>query len=141
MQTPDPSPAPLRRPGVVTSLALWLLAAPALQALALGGLSVLNFSPGHVWNYLAYGLAAPWVGILLWRRHPRARFAAYVFLAHEAGRGAHLRHWGAVWLALAWIASLQLPSARRYAPSVRPAEVRARLVRLFQGTSSGPRPT
>jgi len=141
MQTPDPSPAPLRRPGVVTSLALWLLAAPALQALALGGLSVLNFSPGHVWNYLAYGLAAPWVGILLWRRHPRARFAAYVFLAHEAGRGAHLRHWGAVWLALAWIASLQLPSARRYAPSVRPAEVRARLVRLFQGTSSGPRST
>ena len=141
MQTPDPSPAPLRRPGVVTSLALWLLAAPALQALALGGLSVLNFSPGHVWNYLAYGLAAPWVGILLWRRHPRARFAAYVFLAHEAGRGAHLRHWGAVWLGLAWIASLQLPSARRYAPSVRPAEVRARLVRLFQGTSSGPRST
>ena len=139
MQTPDPSPAPLRRPGVVTSLALWLLAAPALQALALGGLSVLNFSPGHVWNYLAYGLAAPWVGILLWRRHPRARFAAYVFLTLETGRGVHLRHWDAVWFALAWIALLQLPSARRYAPSVRPAEVRARLGRLFQGTSSGPR--
>ena len=139
MQTPDPRPSPLRRPPVVTGLALWLLAAPALQALARGGLPVLNFSPGRVWNYLAYGLAAPWVGILLWRRHPRARFAAYVFLAHETGRGVHLRHWDAVCLALAWIALLQLPSARRYAPSVRPAEVRARLGRLFQGTSSGPR--
>jgi len=91
MQTPDPNPSPLRRARVVTSLALWLLAAPALQALALAGLPVLNFSPGHVWNYLAYGLAAPWVGILLWRRHPRARFAAYVFLTLETGRGVHLR--------------------------------------------------
>src|SRR5260370_41859928 len=96
MQTPDPSPSPLRRARVVTGLALWLLSAPALQALALGGLSVLNFAPGHVWNYLAYGLAAPWVGILLWRRHLRARFAAYVFLTLEAGRGLHLRHWDAV---------------------------------------------
>jgi hypothetical protein len=141
MQTPDPSPSPRRRPRVVTGLALWLLAAPALQALALAGRPVLNFASGHVWNYLAYGLAAPWVGILLWRRHPRARFAAYVFLTLEAWRGLRLRHWDAVWLALAWIALLQLPSARRYAPSVRPAAVRARLVRLFQGTSSGPRST
>jgi hypothetical protein len=141
MQTPDPSPSPLRRARVITGLALWLLAAPALQALALAGLPVLNFSPGHAWNYLAYGLAAPSVGLLLWRRHPRARFAAYVFLTLEAWRGVHLRHWPAVWLALAWIALLQLPSARRDAPSVRPAEVRARLVRLFQGTSSGPRST
>src|SRR5258708_37964979 len=91
MQTPDPSPAPRRRPGVVTSLALWLLAAPALQALALGGLPVLNFSPGHVWNYLAYGLAAPWGGILLWRRHPRPRFPASAFLTPETWRRVPLR--------------------------------------------------
>jgi hypothetical protein len=141
MPTPDPSAAPLPRPWVVTGLALFLLAAPALQALALGGLCLLNFSPGHAWNYLAYGLAAPWAGLLLWRRHPRARFAAYVFLSHEIAHGLHFRHWSAVGLALGWIALLQLPAARRWAPAVRPVEVRARLGRLLQGTSSGPRST
>lgn len=141
MEALGPPAGPLRRPWMITGLSLFLLAEPALQALALGGLALLNFSPAHLWNYLAYGVAAPWVGILLWRRRPRARFAAYVFLSHEIARGFHFRHWDAVGLALGWIALLQLPSARRYAPSVTPAEVGARLLRLLQGTSSGPRST
>lgn len=133
-----------RRPAVIAGLALALGAAPALQLASLAGLRVLNFTPDHAWNYVAYFLAAPWVGLLLWRRHPRARFAAYVFLTHETVRGLHFRHWDAVAAALAWIALLQLPAARRYAPSVCPAEVWARLRRLAgrararQGTSSGP---
>ena len=141
MEALGPPAGPLRRPWIITALALFLVAAPALQALALGGLAILNFSSAHLWNYRAYGVAAPWVGILLWRRQPRARVAAYVFLSHETARGLHFRHWDAVALALGWIALLQLPSARRYAPSVRPAAVRARLLRLLQGTSSGPRST
>jgi hypothetical protein len=141
MWTSDQSASPVPRPWVVTGLALFLLAAPALQALALSGLCLFNFSPGHAWNYLAYGLAAPWTGYLLWRHHARARFAAYVFLSHEIARGLHFGHWSAVWLALGWIALLQLPSARRYLPAVRPVEVRARLGRLLHGTSSGPRST
>ena len=80
-------------------------------------------------------MAAPYVAALLWRRHPRARFAAYVFLSHETVRGLHFRHWAAVLVALAGIALLQLPSARRYAPSLRPAEIRARLAgRLVRGS-------
>lgn len=119
----------IRRPWVITTLAVALFLAPALQAASLAGLCVLNFAPDRAWNYLAYGLGAPYVGLLLWRRHPRARFAAYVFLTHEAARGLHFRHWDAVGVALTWIALLQLPSARRYTPSLRPAELRARLGR------------
>jgi len=121
-----------RRPWVITALALALFLAPALQAASLAGFRALNFAPDRPWNYLAYGLAAPYVGVLLWRRHPRCRFAAYVFLSHEIIRGAHFRHWNAVAVAVAWIALLQLPAARRYAPSLRPAEIRARINSLIR---------
>ena len=131
---------------MITALALALFLAPALQAASLAGFRALNFAPDRPWNYLAYGLAAPYVGVLLWRRHPRCRFAAYVFLSHEIIRGAHFRHWDAVAIALAWIALLQLPAARRYAPSLRPAEIRARLRRAAiipgerrSGSREGPR--
>lgn len=117
------------------ALALWCALAPGLQLASLAGLRVLNAAPERPWNYLAYGLAAPYVAVLLWRRHPRARFAAYVFLSHEALRGFHFRRWDAVLAALAWIALLQLPAARRYAPSLRPAEMRAR---LFRPPAGGP---
>lgn len=117
----------LRRPFIITALALALFCAPALQAASLAGLRALNFAPDRPWNYLAYGLGAPYVGLLLWRRRPRARFAAYIFLTHEAARGLHFGQWDAVGVALAWIALLQLPAARRYAPSLRPGELLARL--------------
>jgi hypothetical protein len=114
------------RPAVVVALSAWLALAPVLQALSLAGLRVANFAPDRPWSYLAYGLAAPYVAWLVWRRHPRARFAAYVFFTHEALRGLHLRHWDAVALAGLAVLLLQLPAARRWLPSVRPAEVRAR---------------
>jgi hypothetical protein len=110
-------------------LAIGLALAPALQLASLAGLRLLNFGPDRLWNYLAYGLAAPWVAWLLWRRAPRARFAAYVFLTHEAVRGLHGRRWDAVAVAALGVLVLQLPAARRWAPSIRPAEVRARLTR------------
>ena len=121
-----------RRPWVITALALALFLAPALQAASLGGFRFLNFAPDRPWNYVAYGLAAPYVAVLLWRRHPRCRFSAYVFLSHEIVRSAHFRHWDAAAIAVAWIALLQLPAARRYAPSVRPAEIRARITPLIR---------
>ena len=119
-----------RRPLVITALALALFLAPALQAASLAGLRVLNFAPDRPWNYVAYGLAAPYVAVLLWRRHPRCRFSAYVFLSHEIVRSVHFHRWDAAAVALAWIALLQLPAARRYAPSIRPAEIRARITSL-----------
>ena len=110
-----------------------LAAAPVFQLLSLAGLHLLNFAPQHLWNYVAYCLAAPWVARLLWCRHPRARFAAYVFFTHETVRGLQFRHWDAVAVAMGGILLLQLPSARRYAPSLRPADVRARMRRWIGG--------
>ncbi len=125
--------AGLARPWVIVGLVLACAAAPLLQAASLAGLRVLNFAPERAWNWVAYGLGAPYVGWLLWRRHPRARFAAYVFLSHETARGVHFRRGDAVAVALAGIALLQLPSARRWLPSLRPADVRARVRRREAG--------
>lgn len=124
------SPSP-RRPLVITGLALALILAPALQTASLAGFRALNFALDRPWNYLAYGLGAPYVGLLLWRRHPRCRFAAYVFLTHETFRGLHFRRWDAVGVAVAWIVLLQLPAARRYAPSLRAVEILARVWRYL----------
>jgi hypothetical protein len=122
----DDADGRVRRPGVVLALTGWLALAPALQLASLAGLRLGNFAPDRPWSYVAYGLAAPYVAWLVWRRHPRARFAAYVFLTHEAVRGLHLRRWDAVALAGLWVLLLQLPAARRWLPSLRPAEMRAR---------------
>jgi hypothetical protein len=123
---PDSDAAPAPRPGVIAALAAWLALAPALQALSAAGLRLGNFAPDRPWNYLAYGLGAPYVAWLVWHRHPRARFAAYVFLTHEAVRGLHFQRRDAVALAALWVLLLQLPRARRWLPSLRPAEMRAR---------------
>ncbi len=128
----------MARPWIIRGLAAALAAAPILQLASLGGLRLLNFAPDHWWNYVAYCAAAPYVAGLLWRRHPRTRFAAYVFLTHETVRGLHFRHWAAVGVALAWVILLQLPSARRYLPALRPAEVRARMRRLALGRATTP---
>ncbi len=126
------------RPLVVRLLVLWLALAPALQALSLAGLRMGNFAPDRPWNYLAYGLAAPYVAWLVWRRRPRARFAAYVFLSHEAVRGLHFHRRDALAIAVLWVLLLQLPAARRYMPSLRPAEMRARWRRALTGPRDDP---
>jgi len=59
---------------------------------------------------------APVVAWLLWRRHPRARFTAYVFLSVLAARGALMGAWPLVLFALAAVGALQLPAARRAWP-------------------------
>jgi hypothetical protein len=134
---PDGDAAPAPRPGVIAALAAWLALAPALQALSAAGLRLGNFAPDRPWNYLAYGLAAPYVAWLVWHRHPRARFAAYVFLTHEAVRGLHFHRRDAVALAALWVLLLQLPGVRRWLPSLRPAEMRARWRRGLTGDRRG----
>jgi hypothetical protein len=130
-----------RPPAVAAALAGWLALAPVLQALSVTGFRVGNFAPDRPWNYLAYGLAAPYVAWLVWRRRPRARFAAYVFLTHEAVRGVHFHRRDAVAIAALWVLLLQLPSARRWMPSLRPAEMRARWRRHRTGDrQSAPEP-
>jgi hypothetical protein len=119
---------------VILALSLALAVAPLLQAASLAGLLVLNAAAGRPWSWLAYGLAAPWVAALLWRRHPRARFAAYVLLTHEVLRGLHGGRWDAVVAGALGIGLLQLPAARCWVPSLRPADVLARL----RGSRQGP---
>jgi hypothetical protein len=122
----DDAGARARQPAIAVALVVWLALAPLLQLLSLAGVRFANFGPDRPWNYVAYGLAAPYVAWLVRHRHPRARFAAYVFLTHEAVRGLHLHRWDAAALAGLWILLLQLPAARRWLPTLRPAEMRAR---------------
>ena len=67
----------------------------------------------HWWLSAA---VAPVVAWLLWRRHARARFTAYVFLSVLTARGALIASWLLVVFALAVIGALQLPAARRVWP-------------------------
>jgi len=66
------------------------------------------------------GLAAPVVAWLLVRRHRRARFATYVFATVVLVRAAVTRDWWIGAGTLVVIALLQLPSAVREWPRIRP---------------------
>ncbi len=66
------------------------------------------------------GLVAVVAALLLWRRHPRARFTTYVSLSAVALRGVFGHVWGALAFALAVIALMQLPAARRAWPRLTP---------------------
>ena len=83
--------------------------------------AALALAVAHWW---LSGLAAPVVAWLLWRRHPRARFAAYVLLSVVALRGLVTRDWVVVGVAAGAIALLQLPSAARVWPRLRPGAIR-----------------
>ena len=70
------------------------------------------------------GLAALVIALLLWRRHPRARFAAYVFFSAVTVRGVLTRHWAALAFASLAVALMQTPAARRAWPRLRPGRTR-----------------
>jgi hypothetical protein len=67
----------------------------------------------HWWPSAA---AAPVVAWLLWRRHRRARFAAYVFFSVMTARALLTGSWPLALFALGMIGVLQLPAARRAWP-------------------------
>ena len=67
-------------------------------------------------------VAAPVLAWLLWQRHRRARFMAYIFFSVMAVRGLVSGPWWIVALALAAIATLQLPAARRAWPRLTPGQ-------------------
>lgn len=103
----------------VTLMVLYLGMALPLQVWAslAGPLPWMNY--GHGWaSTLAYGVGAPVVAYLLWRRSPRARLAAYVFLFFDALRSTRLAHWLPLALDLAIILYLQTSAMRRLYPSM-----------------------
>ncbi len=74
---------------------------------------------GHGWaSALSYGVGAPIVAYLLWRRRPRARMAAYVFLAFDIVRSVRLGHRLPLALDLAVLLYLQTPPLRALYPSM-----------------------
>ena len=70
------------------------------------------------------GIVAPLIAWLLWMRHPRARFAAYVFLTVVAARAALAGPWWLTAYAIGVIALLQVPAARHAWPRLRPGLAR-----------------
>jgi len=66
-------------------------------------------------------LMAPLLAVLLWRRHRRARFSAYVFFSVLAARGALTGVWALPVYALAVVGVLQTASARAAWPRLTPA--------------------
>jgi hypothetical protein len=114
-------------------LGLWLvtasfLASPLVHLAALQlGRQWLNFGSHRAWDGVVYFLIAPLVGVLLLRRHQRARFSAYVFLSCELLRAARIHSLPLALLAVGTILYLQLPAVRRVHPTVDPRLVLDRI--------------
>jgi hypothetical protein len=66
------------------------------------------------------GVVAVVAAIVLWRRHPRARFTTYILLSAIALRGVFGHVWSALAFALVVIGLMQLPAARRAWPRLTP---------------------
>ena len=65
-------------------------------------------------------IVAPVVALLLWTRHRRARFAAYVFFSGVAIRGVVTGAWPGLLFAVVSVALMQAPPALRAWPRLRP---------------------
>lgn len=117
-----------RRPFGLWILTLALIASPVIHA---GALLLrtrwLNFGSLRLWDGLVYFLIAPIVGVLMLKRHERARFSAYVFLSCEVLRAVRIHSPTLGLLAVGFLVSLQLPASRRFHPLVDPRRVLARL--------------
>jgi hypothetical protein len=116
------------RPFGLWILTIALLASPMIHA---GALLLrtrwLNFGSPRPWDAFVYFLIAPVVGMLMLRRHERARFSAYVFLSCEVLRAVRIHSLALGLIAMAFLAYLQTPMARSCHPSVDPRRVLARL--------------
>jgi len=108
----------LERPDVAL-VVLYLAAALPLQfwAYLVSPFIWMNYGPPLWPNFVAYAAVAPYVGYLLWRRSPRARFAAYTFLTFDVLRSTRLAHWLPLVLDVIIILYLQTPEMRRLYPS------------------------
>ncbi|MEX2147795.1 MAG: hypothetical protein WED01_12360 [Candidatus Rokuibacteriota bacterium] len=103
-----------RRPRLIGMLAV-MPAALMLYAIVAGaGL--------HRWSSAG---GAVIVAGLLWRRHPRARFSAYLLFSVMAVRGALVGDWATLTLALVAVVVMQTPAAARAWPRLRPGATRS----------------
>ena len=128
LDSPERSENAPSRPFGLWILTLGLLASPMIHA---GALLLrtrwLNFGSVRLWDALVYFLIAPIVGVLMLRRHERARFSVYVFLSCEVLRAVRIHSPALGLIAVGFLAYLQMPAARRFHSSVDPRRVLARL--------------
>lgn len=114
-------------------LGAWLVTAfitlaPLAHVAALAaGVRVLNFGNRNWWDTFVYLVVAPIVGLLLIKRHERARFSAYVFLSTETVRGIKVHSWPLIAIAVGAILYFQLPAVRAAFPRIDAGQVRKRL--------------
>jgi hypothetical protein len=94
----------------------------ALLPAACAGYAAAALAWRHSWISAAAGAL---IAVLLWRRHPRARFAAYIFFSAMAVRGALTGSWPALAFAIAAVLVMQTPPALAAWPRLRPGRVRS----------------
>ena len=101
------------------ALALYFLVSGPVRLVATGALS-----PRLI---VVYAVVAPLVGLLLFARHPRARFATYIFLSMDLLRTIRTHSWIFLAVDLAILLFLQTPLMRSVFPPIDSARVKARL--------------
>jgi hypothetical protein len=69
-------------------------------------------------------VAATLIAWFLWRRHRRARFAAYVFFSAVAVRSVLTSRWPTLAFAIAAVLAMQTPAALAAWPRLRPGALR-----------------
>jgi len=122
------APGTDHRPLGLWILTLGLLASPIIHGGALlRHAQWLNFGSRRPWDAFVYFLIAPIVGVLMLRRHERARFSVYVFLSCEILRAVRIHSPALGVIAVGFLLYLQTPAARKFHPSVDPRRVLARL--------------
>jgi hypothetical protein len=127
------SAASAEAPRAPVPLGAWLVTAfitlaPLAHLAALAaGVRVLNFGNRNWWDTFVYLVVAPIVGLLLIKRHERARFSAYVFLSTETVRGIKVHSWPLIAIAVGAILYFQLPAVRAAYPRIDAGQVRKRL--------------
>ncbi len=84
---------------------------------ALGVYAVVALTVGHWW---LSGVAAPVAGVLLARRHRRARFSTYVVWSVVVMRSVATRQWPMALAGALAIVVLQTPAAVRLWPRLQP---------------------
>ena len=73
-----------------------------------------------VHHWWVSGVVAVAAAILLWRRHPRARFTVYILLSAVLLRAVFGHSWPLLLFAVVALALLQTPGARREWPRLTP---------------------
>jgi len=69
-------------------------------------------------------IAGTLIAVFLWWRHPRARFAAYIFFSAMAIRSALTASWPTLAFAVVAVLVMQTPPALAAWPRLRPGRVR-----------------